>query len=126
MFSVERKTNHDSDWHHDSDWPVSTSKLQAISVNHNISVAMNSAAFELHPAKGAATLQSREMWNANSSLAEFCLCSLPLIRCLFFFIDSTTALVLRPQMCVCVILISFHALGKALLALRCLSWFQTH
>lgn len=73
--------------------------------NHNISVAMNSVVFKLHAAKAAAVLRSREMWNANSSLAEFCLCSLALTRCLFSLLTQQLALCSDSEtvsVCVCV------------------------
>lgn len=96
-------------------------------------VAMNSVVFELHMVKVAAMLRGREMWNANSSLVEFCLCSLSLIRCLFSLLTQQLALCSgsergggRERESLCIILISFHTLGKALLALRYLSSFQTH
>lgn len=46
---------------------------------------MNSMVFKLHASEAAAVPWSQEMWNANSSLAEFCLCSLSLTHCLFFY-----------------------------------------
>lgn len=63
---------------------------------------MNSVVFELHTAKVAAVLRGREMWNANSSLAEFCLCSLALVRCLFSLLTQQLALCSGPEsVCVC-------------------------
>lgn len=60
--------------------------------NNNISAAMNSLVFELHTARVAGMLRVQEMWNANSSLAEFCLCSRTLIRCLFSLLTQQLAL----------------------------------
>lgn len=98
-------------------------ETQGIGANHDISMTINSTVLELHAANAAAALAGWEMWNANSSLAEICLCSLALIRLPVFFIDSTTGLVLHVCACLCVcicayviFLILFHALGKALLA----------
>lgn len=60
------------------------------SANYIVNVSMNSLVFKLHEAD--AKLRSRDMWNANRSLAEFCLCSLPLTQCLFSLLTRKLAL----------------------------------
>ena len=84
---------------HVSDWVVFTPQLKAIHSNHNSTVAVNGV---VHRAKAAAVLWSPEMWNANSSLAEFCLCSLTLTRCLFSLLTQQLALWSgSKRVCVC-------------------------
>lgn len=56
-------------------------------------------AWYLNLATAAAMRRSRAMRNANSSLAEFCLCSLASTTLSVFFIDSTTVLALGLLMC---------------------------
>ena len=56
----------------------------AKSANYAVSVSMNSVVFKADEAT-AAELLNREMWNANRSLADFCLCSLTLTCSVFLY-----------------------------------------
>lgn len=89
---------------------------------------MNNLVFKVLEAD--AERRIRDMWNANRSLAELCLCSLPLSECLFSLLTRQLALwsssecVFEPAtVCVRLILVSFHA---SVLVLRCASSFPMH
>lgn len=82
---------------------------------------MNRAVFELHTAKVAAMLQGMQTVAWQRSVYAL---SLSLAACFLYWLNNWPCA--QAGECVREIFISFHALGKARLALRCLSSIQTH